>query len=223
VIVPPHAFLPELSRLAAAHGALLIADEIWTGLGRAGSMLRSAAACVIPDLICLGKGLGGGLPVSAVIGRRELMAAWSRKEEVVHTSTFAGAPLACATALSTLDVLHREALPARAERVGTWLREQLTAALAFAPEVEVRGAGLMLGVDFGSRPGAAVGVVRGLLERGYIATTGGGKRETLVLTPALNIDEALLPGAVDAVVDAVRAAVARCRCAPAAPRSRSGA
>lgn len=209
VIVPPHAFLPELSRLAAAHGALLIADEIWTGLGRAGSMLRSAAACVIPDLICLGKGLGGGLPVSAVIGRRELMAAWSRKEEVVHTSTFAGAPLACATALSTLDVLHREALPARAERVGTWLREQLTAALAFAPEVEVRGAGLMLGVDFGSRPGAAVGVVRGLLERGYIATTGGGKRETLVLTPALNIDEALLPGAVDAVVDAVRAAVAR--------------
>lgn len=206
VVVPPTEFLPELSRRAAAHGALLIADEIWTGLGRTGSMLRSAG--VVPDLICLGKGLGGGLPLSAVIGRREVMAAWRRKEEVVHTSTFAGTPLACATALATLDVLGREALPARAARVGAWLREQLAAALAFAPEVEVRGAGLMLGVDFGKRPGAAVGVVRGLLERGYISTTGGGKRETLVLTPALNIEEALLPSAVEAVADAVRSTIA---------------
>jgi 4-aminobutyrate aminotransferase/(S)-3-amino-2-methylpropionate transaminase len=207
VIVPPSAFLPELSGRAAVHGALLIADEIWTGLGRAGSMLRSVAEGVTPDLICLGKGLGGGLPVSAVIGRREVMAAWRQKEEVVHTSTFAGAPLACATALATLDVLGREALPARAARVGAWLREQLTDALGFAPELAVRGAGLMIGVDFGKRPGAAIGVVRGLLERGYIATTGGGKRETLVLTPPLSIDEALLPAAVEAVAEAVRAAV----------------
>lgn len=208
VVVPPAAFLPELSRRAAAHGALLIADEIWTGLGRAGSMLRTVAEGATPDLICLGKGLGGGLPLSAVIGRRDVMAAWRQKDEVVHTSTFAGAPLACATALATLDVLGREALPERAARIGAWLRERLTAALSFAPEVEVRGAGLMIGVDLGKRPGAAVGVVRGLLERGYISTTGGGKRETLVLTPPLVIDEGLLPGAVEAVAEAVRAAVA---------------
>jgi 4-aminobutyrate aminotransferase / (S)-3-amino-2-methylpropionate transaminase / 5-aminovalerate transaminase len=208
VIVPPAAFLRELSQRALAHGALLIADEIWTGLGRAGSMLRSVAEGVTPDLVCLGKGLGGGLPLSAVIGRREVMAAWRRKDEVVHTSTFAGAPLACATALATLDVLGREALPARATRVGAWLQEQLTLALRFAPEVSVRGAGLMIGVDLGKRPGAAIGVVRGLLERGYIATTGGGQREALVLTPPLSIDEGLLPAAVAAVAEAVAAAVA---------------
>ncbi|HVR21003.1 MAG TPA: aminotransferase class III-fold pyridoxal phosphate-dependent enzyme, partial [Polyangiaceae bacterium] len=111
VLVPPPSFLGELATLAASHGALLVADEIWTGLGRAGSMLRALALGVVPDLVCLGKGLGGALPISAVIGRGVVMQAWRRAEEVVHTSTYAGAPLASATALATLDVLEREALP----------------------------------------------------------------------------------------------------------------
>ena len=204
VIVPPSGFLAELAGLSARHGALLIADEVWTGLGRTGAWLRSRAEGVTPDLICLGKGLGGGLPISAIVGRRDVMAAWRRDAEVVHTSTHAGAPLACATALATLDVLGREALPERAARLGAAFSDELSRAFGGISGVRVRGSGLMLGVDFGSRPGAAIAAARTLLEQGFLATTGGGQREVLVLTPPLTIAEELLEAAVPALVAAVR-------------------
>jgi 4-aminobutyrate aminotransferase/(S)-3-amino-2-methylpropionate transaminase len=204
VIVPPPGFLSELARLAAEHGALFIADEIWTGLGRAGSWLRAVTDGAAPDLICLGKGLGGGLPLSAVVGRRPVMAAWRRAEEVVETSTFAGAPLACATALATLDTLGQSKLVDRSATLGTAWLEELRAGLRGAAGVAVRGSGLMLGVDFGARSGAAGAAMRALLERGFIATTGGGARSVLVLTPPLTIGEAQLEAATSAVIDAVR-------------------
>jgi 4-aminobutyrate aminotransferase/(S)-3-amino-2-methylpropionate transaminase len=206
MVVPPDRFLVELSALAKARGALLCADEIWTGLGRAGSMFRSLALGVVPDLLCVGKGLGGALPVSAVIGLGSLMEAWRREEEVVDTSTYAGAPLASATALATLDVLEREGLVERSRVLGERWKGELTAALAFAPEVEVRGAGLMVGVDLAKRAGGARAVLRELLGRGYLATAGGGGREVLALTPPLVIAERLLGLASQAIADAVRAA-----------------
>jgi 4-aminobutyrate aminotransferase/(S)-3-amino-2-methylpropionate transaminase len=207
VVVPPAGFLAELSRLAAEQGALVIADEIWTGLGRAGSWLRGTADGLRADLICLGKGLGGELPVSALVGRRSVMAAWRRADEVVETSTFAGAPLACTTALATLDVLGREKLVERSAALGErWLGE-LRTALGGRGDVQVRGAGLMVGVDLGAHAGAALAAVRTLLEAGFLATTGGGQREVLVLTPPLTISEAQLSAATDAVIDAVREAV----------------
>jgi len=203
-IVPPAGFAADLAERAAAAGALLIADEIWTGLGRSGHMLFCARDGVVPDLVCLGKGLGGGLPISACIGRRDVMAAWSREHEVVHTSTFTGAPLACATGIATLDALSRDALPERAARVGDAFREALARALAANPRVrEVRGAGMMIGIDLGSERGAAVSLCQRLLRRGYLASTGGGGREVLVLTPPLTISEALLDGFVRAVAAAV--------------------
>jgi 4-aminobutyrate aminotransferase/(S)-3-amino-2-methylpropionate transaminase len=208
VVVPPDGFLAELGRIANAAGALFVADEIWTGLGRSGAMLASVAAGARPDLVCLGKGLGGGLPLSAVVGRRSVMAAWRRAEEVVETSTFAGAPLACTTALATLDVISREKLVARSAELGAaWLAE-LGTALAPARDVAVRGAGLMIGIDLGAHAGAAVATVRALLERGYIASTGGGEREAVVLTPPLTIAETQLRAATSAVVEAVRESVA---------------
>ncbi|HVR19972.1 MAG TPA: hypothetical protein VMS65_09750, partial [Polyangiaceae bacterium] len=85
-----------------------------------------------------------------------------------------------------------------------WKRE-LAAALAFAPDVSVRGAGLMIGIDLASRPGGARAVLRALLGRGYLATSGGGGREVLVLTPPLTISEALLSSASGAIADAIRA------------------
>jgi 4-aminobutyrate aminotransferase/(S)-3-amino-2-methylpropionate transaminase len=208
VVVPPPGFLAELGRLAGEHGALLIADEIWTGLGRSGAWLRSVAEGARPDLICLGKGLGGGLPLSAVVGRRSVMAAWRRADEVVETSTFAGAPLACATALATLDALGREKLVERSARLGAaWLAE-ISAALRGLERVSVRGAGLMLGIDLGAHSGAALAAVRSLLERGFIASTGGGAREVLVLTPPLTVSEPQLQAATGALVEAVRESVA---------------
>jgi 4-aminobutyrate aminotransferase-like enzyme len=197
VIEPPPGFLEALGVAARERGALLVADEIWTGLGRSGRML--AAESARPDLVCLGKGLGGGLPLSAVLGRREVMSAWQRSEEVVHTSTFAGAPLACAAALATLDVLGRERLPERAERVGEGFRQSLVDALSGLGGARVRGRGLMLGIELDAKAGTGGEAVRRLLEQGYITTSGGRDRECLVLTPPLTIAEPLLEAATRAI------------------------
>ncbi|MEN9579926.1 MAG: 4-aminobutyrate aminotransferase [Pseudomonadota bacterium] len=187
--------LQEIRELCSRHGCLLIADEIWTGLGRCGSWLHSTQLEIIPDLVCLGKGLGGGLPISACVGRADVMASWSRAEEVVHTSTFAGAPLACATALACLDVLRRHGLIERSAQLGAHWKTALEGSLKDLP-VEVRGRGLMLAVDLGPKPGAAGKLMAKLLSAGYITSTGGGAREVLVLTPPLTIASELLTGFV---------------------------
>jgi 4-aminobutyrate aminotransferase/(S)-3-amino-2-methylpropionate transaminase len=199
VIVPPPEFLPELGKLAQEFDALTIADEIWTGLGRSGKLLYSSSPEFTPDLLCLGKGLGGGLPISALIGRGTVLEAWRRDEEVVHTSTFAGNALACGTALATLDVISREHLPERARDIGERLLTSLRTRLARFSKVTVRGAGLMIAIDLGDRPGRATQLALRLLERGYITSTGGGRREVLVLTPPLTIAESLLGGFVNAL------------------------
>jgi 4-aminobutyrate aminotransferase/(S)-3-amino-2-methylpropionate transaminase len=205
VVVPPEGYLGRLAGLARSRGALVIADEIWTGLGRAGSMLHSVRSGVVPDLVCLGKGLGGGLPISACIGSEAVMMAWRRDAEVVHTSTFAGAPIACATAIATLDVIARERLVQRSEEVGGRFLARLASALSGVRGVSgVRGQGLMVGVDLDGKPGAATVLMRLLLERGYIVSTGGGAREVLVLTPPLTIAEPLLDVFVEKLVVALR-------------------
>jgi 4-aminobutyrate aminotransferase / (S)-3-amino-2-methylpropionate transaminase / 5-aminovalerate transaminase len=195
-VVPPPAFLGELAALTKRAGALLVADEIWTGLGRSGDSLASTAMGAVPDLICLGKGLGGGLPIAACVGPDAIMQSWRRdpNEEVVHTATFHGAPLACATAIANLDVLTADRLAERAREVGERARLVLTNALASVPGMgEVRGRGLMMGIELGSAS-VALAVQRSLLEAGYIVTLGGMASEVLIVTPALTIAESLLDG-----------------------------
>ncbi len=185
--------LARILEVAHRHGALLVADEVWTGLGRSGQWLYSVSEGCVPDLICLGKGLGGGLPVSACIGRGEVMRHWRQPDEVVHTATFAGAPLACAAALETLSVIREFELAPRSRAVGAAFLAGLREALAGSPAVsDVRGAGLMVGVQLAMGPGAASVAMDALLKRGYIVSTGGGRREVIVLTPALNIQPELL-------------------------------
>jgi 4-aminobutyrate aminotransferase-like enzyme len=128
------------------------------------------------------------------------MLSWRREPEVVHTSTFAGAPLAASTAIATLDVLHKAQLLERSASLGARYLEELRSALSRTPRArDVRGAGMMLGIDLGESPGAASHAMRGLLAQGYIATTGGGQREVLVLTPPLNIAEDVLFASVDVI------------------------
>jgi 4-aminobutyrate aminotransferase/(S)-3-amino-2-methylpropionate transaminase len=195
-IVPPPGFLGELRIITRRARALLIADEIWTGLGRSGQILASVEAGALPDLVCLGKGLGGGLPISACIGPDEIMQAWRREpsEEVVHTATFHGAPLACATAIATLDALRAGKLDERAREVGGRAMVALERSLESVPGVgEIRGAGLMIGIALGSGT-TALALQRSLLEAGYIVTLGGASGDVLILTPALTIAENLLEG-----------------------------
>jgi 4-aminobutyrate aminotransferase / (S)-3-amino-2-methylpropionate transaminase / 5-aminovalerate transaminase len=207
VLVPPPGFAERLAALCLEHASVFIADEVWTGLGRSGKWLFSVAQGVRPDVVCLGKGLGGGLPISACLGRSEIMRAWSRDEEVVHTSTFAGAPLAAAAALETLDVLEAQGLVERSQRLGERFARALRAAFpaAWPAGWEVRGAGLMLGIDLGPARLGALELSRELLAHGYITSLGGGRRDSLVLTPALDIAEAQLEAFVDTFAQRLRA------------------
>jgi 4-aminobutyrate aminotransferase/(S)-3-amino-2-methylpropionate transaminase len=190
-VVPPGAFVPRLAEIAHRHGALLVADEIWTGLGRAGALVSSVAAGAAVDVICLGKGLGGGLPLSACVASPDVMAAWARGGEVVHTSTHAGAPLACAVALATLEAVRSRKLVDRSRDVGARVLASLRADLEGVPGVvDVRGAGLMIGVELES-PARGLAAMRGLLESGFLVITGGVRGEVLTLTPALTIAEEL--------------------------------
>ncbi|NOY91122.1 MAG: aspartate aminotransferase family protein [Deltaproteobacteria bacterium] len=192
VRMPPAGFLAGLADLAHEHGGLLIVDEIFTGFGRCGAMFLSAEAGVEPDLLCLGKSLGGGLPVSACVGRAEVMAAWGDPVgEAIHTGTFFGHPLGCAAALATLDVIEDEALAARTLELGEgWSR-----GLAALDGVRVvRGRGLMLGLELEAD---VLVVVRKLLERGYLTLPAGAGADVLQLVPPLNISRALLDGFVE--------------------------
>ncbi len=198
--VPMHEdAMPSIVARARAHGALTIADEIWTGLGRSGAMWLSEPAR--PDMVLLGKALGGGLPLSACVAREGVMDAWARGGEVVHTATFHGAPLACATALGTLDALRAQALPARAALLGESFRARLRDELGDRAR-DVRGVGLLVGVELDDG-GAAGRSVRSLLREGYIATTGGRQGEVVIFTPPLTITEPLLDAAAAALARSV--------------------
>jgi 4-aminobutyrate aminotransferase / (S)-3-amino-2-methylpropionate transaminase / 5-aminovalerate transaminase len=203
--IPVSGVLGELTDLAHGAGALVIADEIWTGLGRAGRWLSSSEFGLVPDLVCWGKGLGGGIPISACLGPRDVMQAWRRDPEVVHTSTFAGTPLAARAALVTLEILSEQGFLERAALAGTRWRDAIAHACLGLPVVaDVRGRGFMIGLDLGKRPGLAVVVMRRMLERGYIVSTGGGARDVVILTPPIVIGDEHREPFVEQLVEVLR-------------------
>jgi 4-aminobutyrate aminotransferase/(S)-3-amino-2-methylpropionate transaminase len=208
-VVPPPSFLPALRRLCDEHGALLVADEIWTGLGRSGAWLASVDGGVLPDVVCLGKGLGGGMPVSACLGSARAMASWgAHGGSTIHTATHFGAPLGCAIALATLDAIEQGGLCERARTAGVRWMTHLREVTQGGHVREVRGRGLMVGVLVDGGPGRALAVTRRLLERGYIVLTGGIRGDVLTLTPPLDIDDTLLGAFTEALAAALAAPAA---------------
>jgi 4-aminobutyrate aminotransferase/(S)-3-amino-2-methylpropionate transaminase len=202
-VVPPAAFLPALRAICDESGALLVADEVWTGMGRAGTILACERAGVVPDVVCLGKGLGGGFAISACVGRARVMEAWgAHGGATIHTGTHFGAPPACAALLATVATIVDGELAARAEDLGDMALDEL--ASACGDRAVVRGRGLMIGIDLGSAP-RALAVARALLARGYIVLTGGVRGDALTLSPALTISPELLSAFADALGDVVRA------------------
>ena len=143
-IVPPPEYLPMLQELCRKHGILLVADEIQSGFGRTGKMFASEYWGIEPDILCAAKGIASGMPLGAMIARAEI-STWSRS---THGSTFGGNPVACAAALATIDLLE-EGLVENAAKVGAVLKEQLTGLKGRHAAIgDVRGLGLMIGVDF---------------------------------------------------------------------------
>ncbi len=144
-MVPPPGFLEGLWALARRFGFLVIADEVQTGIGRTGRWFAVEHWGLEPDMLVLGKAVGGGMPLSAVIARREIADAW---DPGAHGSTFGGNPVACRAGLATLEVIEAEGLMERAVEVGAEIRRAFEAARTRIPSVgEVRGLGLMLGLD----------------------------------------------------------------------------
>ncbi|MGC2031225.1 MAG: acetyl ornithine aminotransferase family protein [Steroidobacteraceae bacterium] len=143
-LVPPDGFLQGLRELCDRHGILLIFDEVQSGIGRTGKMFAAQHWDVAPDVMTLAKGLGSGLPIGMVVAKRSIMQKWTRG---AHGNTFGGNPLCCAAALATIDLIEREYC-ANAAKVGDYFMRRLrTFADKFPIVGEVRGKGLMIGVE----------------------------------------------------------------------------
>jgi acetylornithine/succinyldiaminopimelate/putrescine aminotransferase len=200
VRLPPAGFLEALKRLCSENDALLIVDEVLTGVGRCGAWWRSVADGVTPDVICVGKALGGGLPVSACIASEDVMRAWGDPDrEAIHTGTFYGDPLGAAAALATIDLIERERLDERAAQRGDALASALRAEQL--PGVsEIRHSGMMLGLQL-EQSLRALTVTRALLERGYLVLPAGAKADVLQLVPPVTVGEAQLEGFVASLRD----------------------
>jgi len=166
VVVPPDGFLARARELCTEHGVAFMADEIQTGLGRTGRMFCCDWEDVRPDVLIVGKALGGGVyPVSAAISDSEIMSVFHPGD---HGSTFGGNPLGAAVGLASLDVIIAERLSERSDEMGSWFMDQLRA--IDSPHVEqVRGRGLMIGVVIKESSGTARPFCEGLWDRGVLA------------------------------------------------------
>jgi len=213
--VAPQALLEGLRALCDTHGILLIADEIQTGFARTGRTFAIEHSGVEPDLVTVAKALGGGFPISGLIGRAQVMDA---VDPGGLGGTYGGSPIGCAAALAVLDVLESERLCERAETVGQILRARLAAFAArddLAPIGPARGLGAMIGFDvLASREGAACDPARvkaicaKALEHGVIILSCGANGEAIRLLPPLTIDEATLEEGLAGLEAALRDIVA---------------
>ena len=201
--IPPPEFLPRLRKLADASGAVLILDEVYTGFGRTGKWFACEHSRTVPDLICLGKALTGGFPLSACVGRADLMdAAWPASTgEAIHTSTFLGNPVGCAMALAQIKEIRRLKLCERSARLGKFLLKELSKVQSSKFKVAARGLGLMAGLELtlpGGKPATqlAFNAIKTLLRRGYVFLPEGADGNVISFTPPLVITKAQLTRAV---------------------------
>ena len=190
IVVPHDDFLPALRRFCDKHVLVLIFDEIYTGFCRTGRWFACEHWGVVPDLICVGKGMTGGFPMSACIGRAKVMDSWPESQgEAIHTSTFLGNPLGCAASLATIAEMKRLKLDARSRELGGWLSTLLTRI------GKVRGKGLMLGLEVDDAPH----LCELLLQRGIIAIPEGNRSDVVGFTPPLVITKRQLDYCVEAL------------------------
>jgi len=209
VVVPPDGFLAGLRELCDDHGAVLIFDEIQCGFGRTGRTWAAEHSGVAPDLMTVGKGIGGGLAVSAVVGRAAFMGHWPPG---AHTSTFMGDAVNLAAGSAAIGVLRDERLAERSATLGTRALERLRTALTGEPGVgEIRGLGLFIGIELvtdgetrNPDPGRTARIRRAAFDRGVVLGSGGTAEQVIKLCPPLTIDEGLLDKALDLTSDTIR-------------------
>ncbi|CAH0533136.1 Acetylornithine/succinyldiaminopimelate aminotransferase [Vibrio stylophorae] len=213
VIPAPAFWLRELRRITKEHGILLIFDEIQCGIGKSGHHFAFEESGVTPDILCLSKAVGGGLPMSILVFDKDIDT-WRPGE---HTGTFRGNQLAMSTGAKALEIITRDGLAERAKVAGAYLRDGLERIAGYTDCMgEVRGRGLMLGVEIvdpsGARnqfgepkaaPELAIAIQRAALERGLIIEKGGRQGSVLRFLPPLIISDAQLDFVIDAFSKAV--------------------
>jgi 4-aminobutyrate aminotransferase-like enzyme len=208
VVIPPAGFLAGLRRLCDRTGTLLVFDEIQCGFGRSGRMWASEHDGVVPDLMTVGKGIGGGLALAAVLGRTEPLSTWASD---AISSTFLANALNAAAGCAAIDVLREEGLVERSARLGEGALARLQAGLAGRRYVgDVRGRGLFFGLEIvrddesrapdADRAREAQHALRG---RGVLVGRGGRYDNVLILAPPLVIEEDTLGEALGTIVESV--------------------
>lgn len=222
-VVPPADYLPRARELCTQYGALLIADEIQTGMGRTGKLWGVDHSEVAPDIMCLGKAIGGGvMPLAAFVSTPKI---WEVlvPNPVIHSTTFGGNPIACAAGIAAINVTLEEDLPGQAAVKGQRLITALKdLQMRFTNVItSVRGRGLLIGLEF---PTDAIGYAfaAGLFRRGVLVAGTYSKARTIRIEPALDIPTATIDDTLNRVEDTlmeIRATRAGAR-EPAAEASR---
>ena len=204
-IVPPDDFWPRIRKACDEYGTLLIADEVQTGLGRTGKLFGVEHWGVVPDIMCLGKAIGGGvMPLSAFISTPKI---WGVLESnpFIHSSTFGGNPLACAAGIAAINVTLEEDLAGQAARKGKHLLAQLIRLkLRFDRLIRrAGGKGLLLGLEFANTE-IGYKVVAGLFRRGVLVAGTLTNSKVVRIEPALNIPDRLIGEVLNALEDTLQ-------------------
>lgn len=210
-VVPPKNFLPRLREICDEHGILLVCDEVQSGFGRTGRFFCVEHTGVRPDIMCVAKAFGNGLPIAGVIATHRVMSAFHAGE---HGTTFGGNAVACAAAVAVIETLRSEHLPERADALGRRVIDRLNGWMTeFAAVGDVRGLGLMIGIEFmrGDKPDADIvrRVQRRCLERDLLVLTCGIDDNVIRLLPPLTIGGDDLDAGISILETAVREEVER--------------
>jgi putrescine aminotransferase len=204
-VVPPEDYLPRVREICTRFGVLLIADEIQTGMGRTGKLWGIDHSNVVPDIMCMGKAIGGGvMPLSAFIAPAKI---WEVMipNPIIHSTTFGGNPIACAAGLAAIAVTLEEDLPGQAATKGEFLLKELASLQARYPQIlaDAHGRGLLLGMEFPTDP---IGwkCASGLFKRGVLVAGTYSRARTIRIEPALGIPMDLLKEMLNRLEDTFR-------------------
>lgn len=204
IIVPPDGYLKAAREICDQNGALLVFDEVQTGLGRTGKMWGADWEGVAPDMMLLAKALSGGcVPIGAVLGTPSVWEVWT-ENPLIHSSTFGGNPLACAAGFAAIETVETENLVARSQEQGEKLRAAFRGTQDKHPGFvkEVRGRGLMIGIEFGHDDVAGL-VIAGLVGRNVLAAYTLNNPTVIRFEPPLVISDAQIAQVTDAFAESV--------------------
>ena len=205
-VVPPATFIPMLRRVCDEHGIMLIADEVQSGFARTGKMFAVNHARVEPDIMCLAKALGNGMPIAAFTSGHRVMSAFREGE---HGTTYGGNAVACAAVVAVIETMTRDHIPERAERLGRHVMERARGwQVDIKSLADVRGLGLMIGLEFMQGDAPATRLVdrisRNALARGLLILSCGIDGNVIRLIPPLTIPESELDAGLDILEAAMR-------------------